>query len=209
MTSSSRTLQGVGQQLGAGLKSQGPEFFLLPFQVIEKFPLGLGGADLHQLPVVHDELEDVGLDPERGVVRQLDAPVGIELLDGVHQADVAFLDQVQEVLHPIFLELQGDLDHQAEIAGDQMGTGLLVAGFMIAAAEGLFFLRGQQGKAVRLPDVALHQVQVGGNGKGGLGFRLLFLLLHLRLHLRFQDFRQLFRILLKFPARTARSRLAS
>ncbi|MCX5891870.1 MAG: hypothetical protein NTW80_02675, partial [Deltaproteobacteria bacterium] len=59
---------------------------------------------------------------------------------------------------------------------------------VIRAAEGLFFLRGQEGKAVRLPDVALHQVEIGGNGKGFLGFRLLFLALF-RLYLRFQDFR--------------------
>ena len=46
---------------------------------VEELALGLGGADLDQPPVVHDELEDVGLDPERGVVGELDALLGVEL----------------------------------------------------------------------------------------------------------------------------------
>jgi hypothetical protein len=57
---------------------------------------------------------------------------------------------------------------------------------MVQGGEGFFLLRGEQGKAVRLADVALHQVEIAGNRQGILG---LFNVLH---DLGFQNIRQLF-----------------
>ena len=37
---------------------------------------------------------DFGFDPVEGVTHQAHALVGVKALDGFHQADIAFLDQV-------------------------------------------------------------------------------------------------------------------
>ena len=55
-----------------------PELLALLPQIKEQLALGLRRADLHEPPVVEDELEDVGADPERRVARELDAAIGVE-----------------------------------------------------------------------------------------------------------------------------------
>jgi hypothetical protein len=61
-------------------------------QVEEELALGLGGGDLDHAPVPEDVLVDLGLDPVQRVADQAHALLGVEALDGLHQADVAFLD---------------------------------------------------------------------------------------------------------------------
>ena len=51
------------------------------------------------------------------------APV-FELVDRFHQADVAFLDQVEK-LQPAIAVFLGDRNHQAQIGFDQFALGLL------------------------------------------------------------------------------------
>ena len=63
-------------------------------QVEEQLALGLGGGHLDHAPVLQDVFVDFGLDPVHRVADQAHALVGVEALDGLHQADVAFLDQV-------------------------------------------------------------------------------------------------------------------
>jgi hypothetical protein len=63
-------------------------------QVEEQLALGLGRGDLDHAPVLQDVLMDLGLDPVQRIAHQAHALVRVEALDGLHQADVAFLDQV-------------------------------------------------------------------------------------------------------------------
>jgi hypothetical protein len=74
------------------------ELLALLAQVEEQLALRLRGADLHEPPVVQDELEDVRADPERGVARQLDAAIRVELRHGLDEADVPFLTRSSRFL---------------------------------------------------------------------------------------------------------------
>src|SRR5438876_1748942 len=100
---------------------------------------------LHQLPRSADQLVDrldhvhrdanrtrlvgnctsYGLpNPPRGVRGELVATAVFELVDGLHQADVAFLNQVEELQSAVGV-FPGDGNHQAEVGLDQLALGLL------------------------------------------------------------------------------------
>ena len=96
----------VGRERGAGR--------LHAAQVEEELALRLGGGDLHHPPVAQDVLVDLGLDPVDRERREPHAALGVEALHRLHQADVAFLDQVglrQTVAHVV----AGDGHHQAQV----------------------------------------------------------------------------------------------
>ena len=98
---------------------------------------------LHQLPRRADELVD-GLDhvhrdadraglvgdgagdglanPPCGVRRKLVAAALLEFFHGLHQADVAFLNQIQELQAAVGVFL-GDRNHQAQVGFDQLPLG--------------------------------------------------------------------------------------
>src|SRR5579859_5479535 len=98
---------------------------------------------LHQLPRGADQLVDgfdhvhrnadgAGLigdgardglaDPPRGVRREFVAAAVLELVHRLHQADVAFLNQVEE-LEPAVGVFFGDRDHQAQVGLDELALG--------------------------------------------------------------------------------------
>jgi hypothetical protein len=74
--------------------------------------------------LVGDGAGDGLADPPGGVGRELVPTAVLELVHRLHQADVALLDQVQE-LKPAVGVLLGDGDHQPEVGLDQLllGTG--------------------------------------------------------------------------------------
>src|SRR5438093_3193393 len=74
--------------------------------------------------LVGDGAGDGLADPPRGVGRELVAALVLELVHGLHQADVALLDQVQE-LQPAVRVLLGDGDDQAKVGLHQLLLGLL------------------------------------------------------------------------------------
>ena len=63
-------------------------------------------------------------DPPRRVGRELVAAAVLELVDRLHQADVAFLDQVEELQAAVGVFL-GDRDHQAQVGFNQFLLRLL------------------------------------------------------------------------------------
>ena len=71
---------------------------------------------------------------------------GIEVLDRLHQADVALLDEVEQVARGARV-LVRDLDHQAQVGGDQPQRVLRVARFLVALGDFNFLLAAEQGKA--------------------------------------------------------------
>src|SRR5262245_12314693 len=62
-------------------------------------------------------------DPPRCIGRELVAPSPVELFDGSHQADVALLDQVEEMEPAIDIVL-GNRDHQAKVCFDHLALRL-------------------------------------------------------------------------------------
>ena len=114
-------------------------------KVEEQLLLRGGRAHLHERPATQDVFLDRGADPPHGVGRQAEALVGIEFLDGLHEADVAlgnhFADRqaVAAIAH-------GDLGHEAQVRGDEAmrGLGVLVLG--PAFGEHEFFVFRKHGE---------------------------------------------------------------
>lgn len=77
---------------------------------------------------VGDGTRDGLTDPPRRVGRELVAATVLELVHGLHQADVAFLDQVQELQAAVRV-LLGDRDHQAQVGLGHFALGLASLGF--------------------------------------------------------------------------------
>ena len=63
-------------------------------QVEKQLALRLGGGHFHHAPVFQDVFMNFGFDPMHGVTHQAHALVRIEPFDRLHQADIAFLNQV-------------------------------------------------------------------------------------------------------------------
>src|SRR5208282_509163 len=62
--------------------------------------------------------------PPRGISRELIAAAVFELVYGFHQADVALLNQVEELQAAIGVLLR-NRDHQAQVGFDQLALGVL------------------------------------------------------------------------------------
>src|SRR5690606_6431253 len=84
--------------------------------------------------LVGDRAGDGLTDPPRRVGAELVAALVLELVHGLHEADVALLDQVQELQTTVRV-LLGDGDHQAQVGLDQLGLGAL--GVALSGADGL------------------------------------------------------------------------
>src|SRR3569832_2089684 len=72
--------------------------------------------------LVSDRAGDRLTDPPGGVGRELVAAAVLKLIDGLHQSDVALLDQVQELQAAVGVFL-GDGDHQAQVRLDHFLLG--------------------------------------------------------------------------------------
>jgi hypothetical protein len=134
-------------------------------QVEEELALRLGRRDLDHPPVLEDVLVDLGLDPVHGVADQADALVRVEALHGLHQADVAFLDQVA-VRQAVAEVLARDRDDQAQVRDHEPPGRSQVAVVAQATRElGLLFL-GQERDAVDRADVSVEVAERGNEGPG-------------------------------------------
>lgn len=171
-----------------------PEFlgqFLIGGFAAEQFLQLIGGAShagdfIDQMdgepdgfPLVGEGAFDGLFDPPGGVGGELAALGGVEAFDGFHQADVAFVDEVEEG-EAVVLVIAGDFDDQAEVGLDHVFAGAEVAG-LDTGGEGDFLLRSEQGDLADLaqiqsvggvPVVAIpaHRGGIGGGvGTGGGG----------------------------------------
>ena len=82
--------------------------------------------------LVGDGAGDGLADPPRGVSRKLVAAPVFELVGGAHQADVAFLNQVEQMEAAVDVLLR-DRNHQAKVGFHQVFLGAL--GFLFAVAD--------------------------------------------------------------------------
>src|ERR1700693_371475 len=88
--------------------------------------------DADRTGLVRDRARDRLADPPRGVGRELVTPTVLELLDGLHEADVSFLNQVEE-LEATVRVLLGDRDDESQVRDDQLVLGLV--GFLFSLAD--------------------------------------------------------------------------
>ena len=95
-------------------------------QLVDRFDHVHRNADGAGL--VGDGAGDGLANPPRGVGGKFVAAAPFEFVDGLHQADVAFLNQVEELQAAVGVFL-GDGNHQAEVRFDQFFFGLLGFGF--------------------------------------------------------------------------------
>ena len=143
-------LLGDAQPLGDQLDLIGPHVAFLErgdlalglAQVEEQLLLVGGGAHLHQRPRAQDVFLDRGLDPPHGVGREPEALVGLEALDRLHQADIAFGDDLGD-RQAVAAIAHGDLGHETQMAGDEPMRGVAVAVLAPALGQHEFFLRLQ------------------------------------------------------------------
>src|SRR3954454_10453609 len=82
--------------------------------------------------LIGDGASDGLANPPRRVRGELVAAAVFEFLNGLHQADVAFLDEVEELQAAVRV-LLGDRDYEAEVGDDQFLLGLI--GFLFAGAN--------------------------------------------------------------------------
>src|SRR5690606_27916757 len=88
-------------------------------QVEEQLALGLGGSHLDDAPVAQDEFVDLGADPVHGEGHQAHTHFRVEALDRLHQADVAFLDQVG-LGQAVAGIAAGDMNYETQVRHDQL-----------------------------------------------------------------------------------------
>jgi len=96
-------------------------------QLVDRLDHVHGDADRARL--VRNRTGDGLADPPGGVGGKLVAPLVLELVDGLHEADVALLDEVQELEPPVRVFL-GDAHDETQVGLDELalcGSGLLLA----------------------------------------------------------------------------------
>ena len=86
--------------------------------------------DADRARLVGDRTRDRLPDPPRRISRELEPAAVLELVHRLHQADVALLDQVQE-LQPAVGVLLGDRDHQAQVGLHHLLLGLARLGLAV------------------------------------------------------------------------------
>ncbi|EXI76456.1 MAG: hypothetical protein AW07_00404 [Candidatus Accumulibacter sp. SK-11] len=69
--------------------------------------------------LVHDRALDALANPPGGVSREAKTALGIELLDGVNQAEIPLLDHVQQWQTAVQV-MFGDVDHQPQVVLDHL-----------------------------------------------------------------------------------------
>src|SRR5208337_870995 len=91
-------------------------------QLVDGFNHVHGDADRSRL--IGDGARDCLPNPPRGISRELIAAAVFELVDRLHQADVAFLNQIEELQSTIGVFLR-NRDHQAQVGFDELTFGVL------------------------------------------------------------------------------------
>ncbi|MCY1303563.1 hypothetical protein D9M70_532770 [compost metagenome] len=139
--------------------------FALEATQVEEQPLLVGGrAHFHQRPRAQDIFLDRRLDPPHRVGGKAEAAIGFELLDGLHQADIAFgydfadRQAVAAIAHR-------DLGDEAKVAGDQLVRCFAVVMLLVPLGEHVLFLRFQHRKLADFVEIAIEAAFSSGNGR--------------------------------------------
>ena len=107
--------------------------------------------------LVHDRPLDVLADPPGGVGGETETALRVELFEGVDEAEVALLDQVEQ-RDPAVQVVLGDVHNQAQVALDQGLAGGEIARAQAPRKRQLFFGRQERVGAdlveIQLGDIA-------------------------------------------------------
>src|SRR5471030_301743 len=126
--------------------------------------------------LVGDRASDRLTDPPAGISRELVAATVFELVHSLHQADVAFLEQIEELQATVGV-LLGDGDHQSHVRFNHLF--LRAAGFGLtdrhATVDVLDFGNRQTGFSLKRSQLLLATDDIGLQTTNGFGvFRLAF-----------------------------------
>ena len=83
-------------------------------EIEEQLPLRLGGRHLHDPPVAQDVLVNLGPNPVDREGNQAHPHFRVETLDRLHEADVAFLDEVR-LRQAVAVVAAGDAHHETQV----------------------------------------------------------------------------------------------
>ena len=100
------------------LAVQPAQSFFGAAQLEKQLALGLGGGDLDDPPVTQNEFVNLGANPVHRERYQPHAVGRVEALDRLHQADVAFLNQIGQ-RQAVTDVTTGDVRHEAQVRHDQ------------------------------------------------------------------------------------------
>ena len=157
-----RLVEHLGDVLGGGL---GLEFLgqlarrpQVGVELLDDMDRQADGAGL-----VHQAALDGLADPPGGIGGETETALRVEFLDRADQAQVAFLDQVQQREAAIHVATR-DLDHQPQVALDHLVTRRRVPLLRLARVED-FLLGGEQGRVLDLAEVHARRVGIGGTAR--------------------------------------------
>ena len=106
----------------------------------------------------------LGADPVHRERDEAHALLGVEALHGLHQADVAFLDEVRD-LQPVALVAARHVHHETQVREHQALGGLEVVGVDEAAREVPLFLGGEHRHLVHRVDVRVQAAERARDGQ--------------------------------------------
>ncbi len=148
-------LEGLGDLFLAGARQRAVGRFVdartQPAQVEEQRLLGGGRSGADDRPIAQDEILHLRADPPRGIGREAHFARRLETGGGLHEAKIAFLDQVAD-RQPVMAEPRRGRDHEARIGRYQLMERGLVAALAPAAGELEFVVALQQRGAHRIAD---------------------------------------------------------
>ena len=121
-------------------------------QVEEQLLLVRGGAHLHERPRTQDVLLYRRLDPPHGVGSESKTLLGLEPLHRLHQADIAFRDDLGD-RQAVAAIAHGDLGHEPEMAGDKVMCRVAIVMFAPTLGEHVFLLGFQHREFADLGEV--------------------------------------------------------
>ena len=127
-------------------------------QVEEQLALRLGRGDLDQPPVAQDVLVHLGANPVQRERHEPHAALGVEAADGLHEAHIAFLDEIG-LRQPVSQVVARHGDHQPQVRQHQLAGGVDIIGFLQTPAERGLQFRRQQGEPVYRLDVMVEASQ--------------------------------------------------
>ncbi len=130
-----------------------------PAQVEEQRLLAGGGPGAHHRPVAHHIVLDRGLDPPHGISRKPHAPIGVELVGRLHQAQARLLDQVVH-RRAVAAELRCHADRQPHVGRDQPVQRAFIPLVAPSPRQPQFGFRVQQFGPHRLPRHRLVRISV-------------------------------------------------
>ncbi len=92
--------------------------------------------------------------PPHRIGGEAEAAIGVEFLHPLHQADIAFADQLAD-RQAIAAIAHGDLGHEPQVAGDELRRGFIVAMFLETLGEHELLLGREQREFANFGQVAV------------------------------------------------------